>query len=172
MRLEMTIRLSNQRCQDRDCGKRFRDVFWDFVEGIGSSGSEGPDEDVHRFNLANLNHLEPLLSSPPFIAENYLLNYVYQHLFPFGRAGSDRFIAHTLFDEAVLLVVQFSWMTTLMTGVAARYGPEFSRAHLITTVQSFTRTVEHVPQVLEDALAFVKSRDLDTLSGLAKLLRT
>lgn len=171
-RLEVAIALSNQRCQDRACGRRFRDVFWDFIEGIGSADSQGADEEVNRFKCASTNHLEPLLSEAPFILENYLLNYMYQHLFPFGRAGSDRFVAHTMSEEAVLLIVQYSWMTTLLTGVAARHGPTFGKAHLITTVQSFTRAVEHTPQILEDALVFVRSRELDTLSGLARLLRT
>ena len=104
--------------------------------------------------------------------ENFLLNYVFQHLFPFGRVGSDRFGAHTMSEEAVLLIAQYSWMTTLLTGVAARHGPTFGKTDLITTVQSFARAVEHTPQILEDTLAFVRSHELDTMSGLAKLLRT
>jgi lysine-N-methylase len=171
-RLELAIALSNQRCQDKDCGRRFQDVFWDFIEAVGSATSAGADEDVHRFRYASQNYLEPLLSEAPFMLENYLLNRIYQHLFPFGRAGSDRFIAHTMSEEAVLLVVQYSWMTTLLAGVAGRHGSSFGKTHLISTVQSFTRAVEHTPLILEDALAFIRSRELDTLSGLAKLLRT
>ncbi len=171
-RLQVTIELSNQRCRDKDCGRRFRDVFWDFIEGIGSADSQGADEDVHRFRSASVDYLQPMLSESPFMIENYLLNYVYQHLFPFGRTGSTRFVAHTMAEEAVLMVVQYSWLTTLLTGVAARHGPAFSKAHLVATVQSFTRAVEHAPHILEDALAFVSSCELDTISGLAKLLRT
>ena len=172
VRLEMAIALSQQRCQSPNCGQRFQDVFWDFIEGIGSSGSASPGEDVDRFVDADGSYLAPLLNEFPFLMENYLLNYVNQQLFPFGRAGSDRFIAYTISAEAVLLLAQYSWMTTLLTGVAARYGSEFGKAHLITVVQAFTKTVEHVPQVLEDLLAFVTSCGLDSLSGLAKLIRT
>ena len=171
-RLEVAIAWSDQRCRDGDCGQRFRHTFWNFVEGIGSAGSDGPEEDVRRFTEASRGYLTPFLERFPFIAENYLLNHVYQHLFPFGRTGSDRFIARSIFDEAVLLLAQFSWLTTLLTGVAGRYGHEFSEAHVIATVQSFTRAVEHVPQVLEDVLASAKLRDLDNLPGLARLLRT
>lgn len=171
-RLELAISLSTRRCQDPDCSPRFKDVFWDFIEAIGSTTSSGADEDVHRFRNADQNHLEPLLSEAPFIPENYLLNHIYQHLFPFGRVGSNRFIAHTMSEEAVLLVVRYSWMTTLLAGVAGRHGSSFGKAHLVSTVQSFTRAVEHAPYILEDALAFVRSRGLDTMSGLTKLLRS
>ena len=82
------------------------------------------------------------------------------------------FVAHTMFEEAVLLVVRYSWMTTLLAGVAGRHGSSFGKMHLVSTVQSFTRAIEHTPFILEDALAFVRSRELDRLPGLAKLLRT
>ena len=172
LRLELAIALSDRRCRDRDCGQRFQGVFWDFIEGIGSSSGEGPEEDVRRFSKADRNHLSPTLDRFPFILENYLLNHIYQHMFPFGRTGSDRFVEHSMFDEAVLLITRFSWLTTLLTGVAGHYGDDFSSTHIITTVQSYTRAVEHAPHILEDALYFVKSRDLDMLPGLGKLLRT
>ncbi len=171
VRLGMAIALSQQRCQSRNCGQRFQNVFWDFIEGIGSSGSARPGEDVSRFVDADRSYVAPLLNKLPFIMENYLLNYVNVQLFPFGRAGSDRFTAYSMSAEAVLLIAQYSWMTTLLTGVAARYGSDFNQSHLVTTVQAFTKTVEHVPQALEDLLAFVTSRKLDSLSGLSKLLR-
>jgi lysine-N-methylase len=127
---------------------------------------------VHRFLQANRDYFTPFAERFPFIAENYLLNYVYQHLFPFGRAGSNRFILRSVSDEATLLLTQFSWLTTLLIGIAGRYGHEFSQAHVIATVQSFTRAVEHVPQVLEDILTSAKRQKLDNLEGFARLLRT
>ena len=171
-RLELAIALSNQRSQDRDCSKRFIDVFWDFIEGIASSASAEPDEDMRRFDGASKDYLSPFFALFPYVIENYLLNYVFQQGFPFGRVGSNRFLERSLFDEAVLLITQFSWLTTLLTGVAGRYGHEFSQTQLITTVQAFTRAVEHSPAIQLDALAFVKSRDLACLAGLAQLLRT
>lgn len=172
VRLEMAIALSNRRCQDRDCSRRFQNVFWEFIEGVGTAGSTGADEDVQRFRHASVNYLEPLLLESPFLMENYLVNYVYQHLFPFGRAGSEEFLTHTIAEEAVLLIVKYSWMTTLLTGVAALHGAAFNSSHIVTAVQAFTRATEHVPQVSEDALAWVRDRELDTFAGLAKLLRT
>ena len=72
--------------------------------GLGSAGVEGPDEDVHRFAAVSRNYLTPFLDRFLFVAENYLLNYVYQHLSPFAQIGSDRFKGRFIFDEAVLLL--------------------------------------------------------------------
>lgn len=119
---------------------------------------------MQRFRYASQTYLDPLLGEGPLMLEKYLINHIYQHLFPFGRAGSDRFLAHTMSEEAVLLILRYSWMTKLLTGVAGRHGSSFDKAHLVSTVQSFARAVEHTPSILEDALAFVRSRELDTLS--------
>lgn len=170
-RVGLAVTLSNERSRDPDCSDRFRSVFWDFVEGIGSTGSEGPDADVCRFRKAHVELIEPVLSRSPFLMENYLSNYVYQHAFPFGRSGSDRFIGRSMFEEAVVLITQFSWLTTLLTGAAGHCGQNFSHGHIITAVQSFTRAVEHSPHILQQALALVVSQELDNLAGLAKLLR-
>jgi lysine-N-methylase len=171
-RIELVLTLSRERSSSLSCGQRFRDAFWDFVEGIGSSNSSAPDEDMDRFRIAERNYYRPLLDACPFVMENYLVNHMLQHLFPYGRAGSDDFIIRSAFDECLLLTVQFCWVSSLLIGIAGRYREAFSMEHIVSTVQSFTRAVEHVPQICEDALTAVRRRGLDDLSGISILLRT
>ena len=171
-RIELVIALSSEQSSKRDSGQRFRDAFWDFVEGIGSAHSAAPDEDLERFRIAERDYYRPLLDAHPFLVENYLVNHMLQHLFPYGRAGSPRFIARSAFDECLLLAIQFFWVTSLLIGVAGRHKGTFSTEHVVSTVQSFTRAVEHIPQIHEDALAAVRRRGLDDLSGISILLRS
>ncbi len=42
-------------------------------------------------------------------------------------------------EETVLLVVRYSWMTTLFTGVADRHGSSVGKAHVVSAVQPFTK---------------------------------
>lgn len=171
-RIELVITLSNERCADPGSGQRFRDTFWDFIEGIGSADSSAPGEDMERFRNAERDYYDPLLNTVPFLLENYLVNHMLQHLFPYGRAGSDRFINRSAFDEALLLGLQFSWVSSLLIGVSARFRQDFSTEQIVFTVQAFTRAVEHEPQILDEALAAVRMRGLDDLSGLSILLRS
>lgn len=171
-RVEIALTLSDKRCRDAACGSRFRNAFWDFVEGIGSLDSAAPEDDLDHFRRAETDFLNPFLEKSPFLLENYLLNYMFQHLFPYGRAGSDDFRVRSAFDQCLLLVTQFSWLTSLLVGVAGRYRENFSHEHVIATVQAFTRAVEHVPAVLDDALNAVKRKQLDSLEGMSILLRT
>lgn len=168
MRLELAIVLSDARRRDPECGRRFRDVFAKFVEGVGAPGGGTPEEAVKRFDKASVGYFLPYVRSFPFVLENYLLNWMYQHLFPFGREGSAWFVQRTMREEA--LVTQFSWLTTLLTGVSGRYRREFSHAHVVEVVQSFTRAVEHAPEVANDALSYVQAHGLDSSAALAALL--
>ena len=170
-RIELVLTLTSEQCSNPGSGQRFQDAFWDFVEGIGSAGSAAPDEDMERFRIAERDYYQPLLDAYPFMLENYLVNHMLQHLFPYGRAGA-RLIAHCAFDESLLLAIQFFWVSSLLIGIAGRHRETFSSDHIVSTVQSFTRAVGHIPQIYEDALAAVRGRGLDDLSGLSILLRT
>jgi len=170
-RLEFAIHFGDARRRSPDCGQRFRDLFTGFVEGIGAPHGSNPQSTLLRFKEAHRDYLLPLLESYPYIAENYLVNYVYQHLLPFGRTGSESFIMHSMYEEMVLMITHFSWLMTLLAGVAGRYKHDFSQAHIITAAQALTRAVEHSPQTGEELLAYVRAKHLDGLDGLAKLLR-
>ena len=88
LRLEIVMRLSDERVRDNTGGLRFRDTFWTFVEGIGTADGSAPGDDVDRFLEAKEKYYAPFIEKYPFILENYLLNYFFQTLFPFGREGS------------------------------------------------------------------------------------
>ena len=170
-RMELVITLTTEQSANPSSGRRFRDAFWDFVEGIGSADSSAPDEDMERFRIAERDYYQPLLDAFPFLFENYLVNQMLLHLSPYGRAAT-RFVVHSAFDECLLLAIQFFWVSSLLIGIAGRYRDSFSTKHVVSTVQSFTRAVGHIPQVNEDMLAAVRQRGLDDLAGLSILLRT
>ena len=170
-RIELVITLTSEQCSNLSSGKRFQDAFWDFVGGIGSADSAAPDEDMGRFRIAERDYYRPFMDAHPFIIENYLVNHMLLHLFPYGRAGG-RLIVRSASDECLLLTVQFFWVSSLLIGIAGRYRESFATEHVVSTVQSFTRAVGHIPQVQEDMLAAVRRRGLDDLSGLSILLRT
>jgi len=169
-RLEVAITLGDARVRDLDCRPRYRNAFWDFIEGIGAPRSEGPEGNARRLREGE-SYLQALLERSPFLVENYLANAMYKNLFPFGQQGSERVAARSIFDEALLLLTQFSWLMTMLAGIAGKYRSAFSYDHVIATVQPFARAVEHSPQIQDDVLEFVKGRGLDNLEGLAKLLR-
>lgn len=171
LRLEIVLALTDERMRDGSCGRRFRDTFWAFIEGIGSPVAAAPGSDLDRLLYAEETYCRPFFERSPYVLENYLLNYVFQNLFPFGRQGSADFVERSMFDEYLLMTTQFAWIHTLLIGIAANYKESFADEHVVSTVQSFTRSVEHYPEVLASIVALVRRRGLDNLQGMAFLLK-
>jgi lysine-N-methylase len=171
LKLEVVFELSDARVRDGS-QNRFRNTFWTFVEGIGSSDGSLPGDDIERFLRAEKTYHAPLFERFPFILENYLVNYIFQNLFPYGRTGSPQFTPRSIFDEYILMTTQFAWMNALLVGIAGHYKGAFAEEHVVQAVQSFTRTVEHYPDALESINESMRSRAMDTLQGMAIMLKS
>lgn len=171
LKLDVVLKLTDSRVREKTCGKRFRDTFWTFIEGIASPDNSTPGSDIGCFLYAERTYHRPFFEKHPFILENYLLNYILQNLFPIGREGTAEFAPRSMFDEFILMATQFAWINTLLIGVAGRHKKAFAADHVIQVVQSFTREVEHYPPVLNWILESVKDRKMDSLQGMSILLR-
>jgi lysine-N-methylase len=170
LKLEVIFSLTDARVQDSS-GNRFRDTFWTFVEGIASSESAQPGDEIERFLRAEEQYYRPFFDRFPFILENYLLNYMFQNLFPYGRAGSPEFAPLNMFGEYIRMTTQFAWINALFVGIAGHYKDAFAGEHVVRTVQSFTRAVEHYPDVLKSIDEYMRIRGLDSLQGMAIMLK-
>lgn len=171
VQLKVILKLTDERVRDSSSGERFRDTFWDFIEGIGTSGDAQGGSDIERYQEAERKYHRPFFERFPFIQENYLLNYMFQNLFPFGQTGSPHFTPKSIFDEYVLMATQFAWINGLLIGIAGRYREEFSEEQIVRAVQSFSRAVEHYPLVLISINEFIRNSKLDNLAGMAVILR-
>jgi lysine-N-methylase len=170
LKLEVIFALTDARVQDTS-GNRFRDTFCTFVEGIASCEGAQPEDDIDRFLRAEEQYYRPFFDRFPFVLENYLLNYMFQNLFPFGRAGSPDFAPLNMFGEYIRMTTQFAWINALLVGIAGCYKEAFAGEHVVHTVQSFTRAVEHYPDVLKSIDEYMRIRGLDNLQGMAIMLK-
>jgi lysine-N-methylase len=166
LRFEVIFALSDARLR-AGAGSRFQDTFWAFVECVDASN---PGDDIKRFLHAEQQYHRPFFEKFPFVLENHLTNYMFQNLFPYGRAGSASFTSQNMFEEFLQMAIQFAWVNALLVGVAGRNKNAFADEHVVQTIQSFARAVEHYPNVIKSINQYVKSRGLDTLQGMAIML--
>ena len=171
LKLEVVFDLTNARVQEGS-GRRFQDNFWMFVETLGTSDACLPRDEVQRFLEAKERYYRPFFEAFPFILENYLVNYIFQHLFPYGRSGSRSFVSQSVFEEYVQMTTLFAWIDALLVGVAGHHKEAFAGEHVVQAVQSFTRTIEHYPGVLQSIKEYMKTRGLNTLQGMAIMLKS
>jgi lysine-N-methylase len=172
LKLGVVLKLTDARVQDKESGSRFMDVFWSFIEGIGSGTDTAGKDDVQRYLLAKQTYHDPFFAKSPFILENYLVNYIFQNLFPFGHEATSRFKPRSIFEEYILLATQFAWVDTLLVGVAGHYREAFGEEHVVKVVQSFSRAVEHNPYISTSINEFMAHLQMDNLEGMAVMLRS
>ncbi len=171
LKLKVIFQLTDNHIKDPVCGARFRDAFWTFVEGIATPQEPDASDDVQRFLQAEKLYHRPFFENSPHILENYLINYMYQTLFPFGLEGSVHFRQQGIFDDYILMTTQFAWMNGLLVGIAAHYRENFAAEHVVRTVQAFTRATAHYPHVLVWMNEQMKKIKFDSLAGMAVLLK-
>ena len=171
LRLAVLFRLSDSLVQDT-ISARFRDVFWKYIEGLGSETAGNPEDDLARFRAAEQAYHRPFFESHPYILENYLINAAFQHLLPYGIGVSAGAASSNPFNQYIQFCAQFAWVNTLLIGVSARYREHFTAEHVIETIQAFTRAFEHYPATLAEMLETLVSSNLFSLEGMAILLRS
>jgi lysine-N-methylase len=171
LKLRVLFKFVSQRAEDKTCGSRFLDTYWGFVEGIGSSEGAKPNEDIERMLHAEKFYHRPFFEARPYIFENYLLNYMFRTLFPFGRARSADFTPRSIFDQYILMATQFAIINGLLIGIAGRFKEGFSEDHVVKTIQSFTRELDHDPMALDSMVEFMHKTNLGNLIGISILLK-
>jgi lysine-N-methylase len=171
VQLDMVLRLIDQRIRSGSCGARFLECFKMFLEGIGYSSDSTAESDVQHYVEAEARYCQPFFERQPHILENYLLNYIYRTLFPFGREASAHHTPQSIFGEYILMLAQFTLIRALLIGMAGRYREEFCEDHVIRVVQSFSKAVEHNPNYLKEISRFMEDRNLGNPQGVAALLK-
>jgi lysine-N-methylase len=167
--LDVVFELTDVLMQDGS-SPRFQETFFAFIAGL----SAGPDlpkgSDTDRFLHARESTFRAYFEASPHILENLLVNTMLQTLFPCGRAGAERFDPQTLLGEYLQLVTRFLWLEALLVGVAGSHGDRFADEHVVKTVQSFARAVEHYPSVLIWMREVLQQKGLHNLPGMTLLL--
>jgi lysine-N-methylase len=171
VQLDVVLRLLDQRIRAGSCGEHFLECFEAFLGGIGYSPESTAASDAQRYVEAEARYCRPFFERHPHVLENYLLNYVYRTLFPFGREASAHHTQQSIFDEYILMLTQFVLIHGLLIGMAGCYREEFGEAHVVRLVQSFSKAVEHNPSYLKEINKFIEDRKLGTPEGLTTLLK-
>jgi lysine-N-methylase len=170
-RLSFVLAMTEERMRGGTCGARFRETYWSFVEGVGTTDEAVPGSDVRRFQEAEERTYRAYFDERPWVLENYLLNAMFQRLFPFGRREA-KMLGRTIFEEYLLLVGQFCWVNGLLIGVAGRIGKSFSGDDVVRVVQSFSREVDHESSAEVFLLEWMKMKQVDSLQGIILLLKS
>jgi lysine-N-methylase len=153
-------------------GARFIECFQEFMRGVEYSAESTVGDVTARYDEANTRYYRPFMVQHPYIMENYLLNHVFKNLFPFGPQKAVYLDDRTIYDEFLLMVIQYSLVRSLLIGIAGYHKENFSTAHVVKLVQSFAKSIEHDLPYLKRILASLAENEMTNLAVVALLLKS
>lgn len=143
---------------------RLQECLQDFKHGIGYRQDAPTEELVPAYMEACDRYYLPLIGQYPFIAENYLSNYIFRTRFPFGlNAQNEECDPKT---DYLLMCLQYAVIKGLLIGMAGHYRETFCTDHVVKLIQSFAKKAEHSVSFLHGV-----NNDLTTPIGMAALLK-
>jgi lysine-N-methylase len=170
--IDFVTKWVDARIADGDVNPRFMRTYEEFRRGLGIPDNSPADAGTaFEYAQAYSRYYQPFMDAHEHIVENYLHNYVFKALFPFGPQKSLYFEQKSVFDEYVLLVVHYAMIRSLLVGVAAYHKDGFGEDQVVSTVQSFSKAIEHNLPFLKRILQFLNGRNLNSLVYMAALVR-
>ena len=142
--------------------QRYAECFIEFLQGINHSPNISLDILAENYCLAFENYYAPFAFKHEYIFENYLVNYVYNNLFPLCDGD--------IFDEYIKLVFHYALIKMLLIGIAG-FHQGLSLELSVKLIQSFAKTIEHDPQYINETKDWFKSKGLNSMSYLSILIK-
>jgi lysine-N-methylase len=145
--------------------KAFRDCAGECLAGLHYTGTQPfTDEIGRRYDTAFRDAYRPFFDRYEFMLENFLVNHVLHHDLGFHQG-------RRLFDDYVMMVLNFAMLKTYLIGMAARHGESMNAAMVTRLIYSFTKAVEPDARFKDYALGLLAQSGCTNMMHLAVLIK-
>ena len=103
-----------------------------------------------------------IIKKNDYIFENYIVNFMYNNLFPFSETKR-------VFDGYIMLLVRYSFIRFYLVGRYLHNKRE-SKEEIVRFIQVFSKTTEHHKTFLADTLRELKGNEFDNIEFTKTLL--
>lgn len=177
LRLETSLELIVARISSDFTNRRFLQLYKQFMDGLQWTKESTFQQLAARHAEAAAKYYAPFVKANDYLLENYLVNFVYRSLFPFGPQESTyglrtQNIQRSIHAEFMLLAAYYAAIETLLIGLAAFYREAFGGEQVVDVVYTFTRTFEHSLTFPARILQSLDEKRLHGPAGVAVLART
>lgn len=163
MQMRIIMHIVSVRAQLGVLNERYVECLNEMLMGLGSSEENILDiEHLEEQYLTNYKlYYEPFMRDHSYMLENYLVNYVFESLFP---KRSDQ-----LFGDYLLTVVLFLLIRIHLVGISG-HAKQLNDDIVVKVVQSFSRVTVHSPEYLQSLRDFFKGNEFDSLAHVVAML--
>jgi lysine-N-methylase len=137
----------------------FKEYTKEIIAGFKLDEKEGRDSELYI--KAFEDYTDNFINRNSYIFENYLVNFMYNNMFPFSETES-------IFDGYIMLLTRYSFIRFYLVG---RYlnNKQDCKEDVVDFIQAFSKTIEHHKTYLVDSLSYIKEKEFDNIE-FAKIL--
>lgn len=141
--------------------------FKDYTKKIADSLHLADEDCIQKYSMMYVEKFKKyemnFMKKYSYIFENYLVNFVYNNLFPFSET-------EFIFDGYIMLLERYSFIRFYLTGLYLYNDEKQSEDEIVKFIQSFSKTIEHHKTYLVDALAYLKMKEFNNMEFAATLI--
>lgn len=162
VQMELCKELIDYRFNQGINNQRYFECLTEMLSGINYTKEATVQEVTENYQHAIKEYYEPFMKEHEYILENYLVNYIFKNLFPFGE--------REVFDDYVMLVIHYSMIKLHLIGMSG-FHKGLTDDLVIKLIQSFAKTVEHSNVYLKKVIDLLKENDFTSMAYMAILIK-
>jgi len=143
--------------------QRYIECVNEMLRGLQYIHGSNIEDIMNQYVSSYSKYYKPFMDNHEYIMENYIVNYVFKHLFPFEDSLS-------VFESYVIFAVHYSLIKLHLIGMSS-YHHGLTTEIVIKLIQSFAKTVEHNPQYLKSVIDLLKKNDAANLAYMVILIK-
>ena len=173
--LEIAAELLIDRIRAEYISPRLIECHREFMQGVEWTGQSTLEGIAGRYADAARAYFLPFMKKNEHMMENYLSNYVYRTLFPFGAQKTERKLGlkaedNTISHQYMLMMAYYALVRCLLVGMAGLHQSAFGADHVVKAVQTCARMFEHSFSAPGRILETLAKHGLRTAESMALLI--
>ncbi|MBS4839501.1 MULTISPECIES: flagellin lysine-N-methylase [Clostridium] len=140
----------------------FKKYTKETIDVFNIESPEQLEKDSNRYINAFTEYSENYIKENEYIFENYLVNFMYNNLFPYSESDS-------MFEGYMMLIMRYSLIRFYLVGKYLINNTESSE-EIIKFIQVFSKTIEHDKNYMEEILDFLIENNFDNLDFTQMLI--
>jgi lysine-N-methylase len=155
---------------------RYMDLYQEFADGLQLKTVATLEERGSRYAEVCRRYYAPFMERHQCILENYLVAYAFKTMFPFGSPSVNRVLnlqeaGSTPLAQYMLMASYFFISQAVMIGLAGKYKTDFSTEHVVRSIQSISKTLEHCETFPPRLLEIFAGKGIKGSTGMTILTR-
>ena len=132
------------------------DLFKEYTKQIiDSFNLNREDADNRTYIEVFEEYNKEFLDKYTYIFENYLVNFIYNNMFPFNERES-------IFDGYIMLLMRYSFIRFYLVGKYIKERND-SKEEIVRFIQVFSKTIEHHRSYLTKSIRYIKEKEFDNI---------